>query len=69
MTIPNAFALGELTGYFKSGKLVKVLESIGISYGMTDIEYYLHDDKVIFISEVKKHFSTNKKNIPLIIIN
>lgn len=52
---------GELTGYFKNGELVKIFESIGISNGMNDIEYYLKDNKLIFAYEVKKHFEVNQK--------
>ena len=32
---------GQLTGYFKNGQLVKVLERVGLSSCVTTYEYYL----------------------------
>lgn len=39
---------GELTGYFKNGKLVKIVELIGLSSCVNITEYYLQDNKLIF---------------------
>lgn len=52
---------GELTGYFKNGELVKIFESIGISNGMDNTEYYLKNNKLIFAYVVKKRFQVNRK--------
>ena len=40
---------GELTGYFKNGKLVKIIEWIGLSSCVNITEYYLQDNKLIFV--------------------
>jgi len=39
---------GELTGYFKKGQLVKIIEWIGLSSCVKVTEYYLQGDKLIF---------------------
>ena len=39
---------GELTGYFKNGQLVKIVEWIGLSSCVNITEYYLQDNKLIF---------------------
>src|SRR6266498_5591119 len=39
---------GELTGYFKNGQLVKIIEWIGLSSCVNITEYYLEDNKLIF---------------------
>jgi hypothetical protein len=39
---------GQLTGYFKNGQLVKIIEWIGLSSCADLTEYYLQDNKLIF---------------------
>lgn len=38
-----------LTGYFKKGKLVKIVSWAGISHGIHIDEYYFKDGKLIFV--------------------
>jgi hypothetical protein len=40
---------GQLTGYFKNGQLVKIIEWVGLSSCIDITEYYLKDDKLIFV--------------------
>jgi len=51
----------ELTGYFKKGELVKIIESIGLSYGMNDVEYCFKNEKLIFVYETERYYPFNKK--------
>lgn len=39
----------EVTGYFKQDTLVKIVHVIGVSTGMRTFEYYLDNNKVLFI--------------------
>ncbi len=39
---------GDLTGYFKNGQLIKIVEWIGLSSCVNITEYYLQDNKLIF---------------------
>jgi hypothetical protein len=39
---------GQLTGYFKNGQLVKIIEWIGLSSCVDITEYYLQNNKLIF---------------------
>ena len=47
---------GQLTGYFKNGQLVKIVEFIGFSSCINITEYYLKDNKLIFIYIKGKEF-------------
>ena len=40
---------GHLTGYFKDGKLVKIVEWVGLSICVNTTEYYLQDNELIFV--------------------
>jgi len=40
---------GVLTGYFKNGRLVKIIEWIGLSSCVNITEYYLQNNKLIFV--------------------
>jgi hypothetical protein len=40
---------GDLRGYFKNGQLVKIIERIGFSSCVNTTEYYVQDDKLIFV--------------------
>ena len=46
----------KLTGYYKNGQLVKIVESIGLSSCMNITEYYLQDNKLIFVYAQGKEF-------------
>ncbi len=47
---------GELTGFFKNGQLVKIIERIGLSSCVNITEYYLQDHKLIFVHHQGKEF-------------
>jgi hypothetical protein len=47
---------GKLTGYFKNGELVKVLEWVGLSSCVTNYEYYIRDGNLIFVYGQEKIF-------------
>lgn len=49
---------GTLTGYFKNGKLLKIVEWIGLSSCVNITEYYIDDNQVIFIYMQGKEFDT-----------
>jgi len=40
---------GSLTGYYKDGKLCKIVEWIGISNGIHITEYYFKEEQLIFV--------------------
>jgi len=48
---------GKLTGYFKNGKLVKIVEWVGFSFCVNISEYYLKDNKLIFAYTQGSQFS------------
>jgi len=50
---------GSITGYFKNIKLVKVVRWIGLSYGFIVDEFYLDNDKLIFVHESENTFNYN----------
>ncbi len=47
---------GQLTGYFKNGELLKIIERIGLSSCININEYYLQDNKLIFVYIRGKEF-------------
>ena len=42
----------ELKGFYKNGKLVKLIEWIGLSYGNRIREFYLKDEALFFVYEI-----------------
>lgn len=50
---------GELTGYFKNGHLVKIVEWIGLSSCISITEYYVQSRKLIFAYTQEKDFAYN----------
>ena len=50
----------ELSGYYKNGKLKKLVYSIGLSYGMKTLEYFFSDDALIFVFEKQSQFAAIK---------
>lgn len=47
---------GELTGYFKDGKIDKIEERIVLSYGVIIYKYYFEDEKLIYIYNKEEYF-------------
>jgi hypothetical protein len=47
---------GVLTGYFKNGELVKVVERVGLSSCVSNYEYYICDGALIFVYGQEKVF-------------
>lgn len=47
---------GQLTGYFKNGKLVKIVEFIGLSSCVNITDYYFKESKLIFVYVTGKEF-------------
>lgn len=47
---------GQLTGYFKNGRLVKIVEWVGLSSCIDITEYYLKDNELIFAYIQGKEF-------------
>ncbi|MBF8456143.1 hypothetical protein IV494_03020 [Kaistella sp. G5-32] len=50
----------ELSGYYKNGKLKKIIYSVGLSYGMKTCEYFFSDDELIFVFEKQDQFADLK---------
>jgi len=48
---------GELTGYFKNGELIKIVEWIGLSSCITVFEYYIQNKSLVFVYGQEKIFS------------
>lgn len=46
----------ELKGFFKDGKLYKMVETIGLSSAVTVTEYYFWDDNLLFIYGTEKTY-------------
>lgn len=46
----------QLTGYFKQGKIVKIKEKLGLSYGVKNYEYYFSDEELMFVYEKDENF-------------
>ena len=49
-----------LSGYYKNGKLKKIVYSVGLSYGMKTCEYFFSNDELIFVFEKQDQFATIK---------
>ena len=47
---------GELTGYFKTGQIKKIVERIGLSYCVRTFEYYFWDGQLIFVYAKEEDF-------------
>ncbi len=47
---------GALTGYFKNGKLVKLVERVGLSSCISIYEYYFENGQLIFVYRLEKVF-------------
>lgn len=50
----------ELSGFYKNGKLHKIVYSVGLSYGMKTSEYFFSDDELIFVFEKQDQFANIK---------
>ena len=51
---------GQLTGFFKDGRLVKIIEWIGFSNSVFSYEYYLQNYSLIFVYGQEKVFKYNE---------
>lgn len=47
---------GSLTGYFQDGKLLLIKEWIGLSYGVTQRNFYFNKDRLAYVLELEDHF-------------
>ena len=54
----------ELSGYYKNGKLKKIVYTVGLSYGRKTSEYFFSNDELIFVFEKQNQFADikNKSN-------
>jgi hypothetical protein len=43
---------GSLTGYFQNGKLLQINEWIGLSYGVTQRNFYFNNDRLVYVLEI-----------------
>ena len=50
----------ELTGYYKNGKLKKIVYSVGLSYEMKTTEYFFSNDELIFVFHKQDQFADLK---------
>ena len=50
----------ELSGYYKNGKLKKIVYRVGLSYGMKTFEYFFSNDELIFVFEKQDQFAEKK---------
>ena len=50
----------ELSGYYKNGKLKKIVYSVKLSYGMKIFEYFFSNDELIFVFEKQDQFEDIK---------
>jgi hypothetical protein len=55
----------ELTGSFKNDKLIKIVFTVGVSYGEKMREYYFKNGKLIFAYETEKDFPRDSLGIKL----
>lgn len=53
---------GELTGYFTNGEIRKMELRIGLSYGISELEFFYKDSKLFFILETFRQFKYNEEN-------
>jgi len=47
---------GQLIGYFKDGKIYKIIERLGLSYGVKTYEYYFFNGQLISVNEKEEDF-------------
>lgn len=52
---------GSLTGFYKDGKIRKIVEWIGISHGINIREFYFKDNQLIFVYTQFKSFVYDEK--------
>ena len=50
----------ELSGYYKNGKIKKIVYSVGLSYGMKTSEYFFSNDELVFVLEKQDQFADIK---------
>ena len=47
---------GSLTGYFQNGKLTRLDEWYGLSWGVLQVSYYFDNNDLVFVNEKEDHF-------------
>lgn len=52
---------GELTGYFTNGEIQKMEIRVGLSYGISEFEFFYKDSKLYFVLETFKQFMYNEE--------
>ncbi|MFY0599878.1 MAG: hypothetical protein JXR03_09420 [Cyclobacteriaceae bacterium] len=52
---------GELTGYFANGQIQKMELSVGLSYGISELEFFYGDSKLYFVLETFRQFKYNEE--------
>lgn len=56
---------GSLTGYFKGNEILKIHIWIGLSYGVSQFEYYFDNGKLFFVYEKEEDFARKGDNASL----
>jgi hypothetical protein len=56
----------QLTGYYKNGKIRKIVDWVGISYGVHITEYYFKNEELIFIYKTFNAFALDNKTQSLL---
>ncbi|MFA6023587.1 MAG: hypothetical protein WC781_05855 [Candidatus Pacearchaeota archaeon] len=51
---------GQLIGYLKDGKVVKIVEQLGLSYAVKTYRYYFSEDQLILVYEKDENFPYNE---------
>ncbi|PWB38388.1 MAG: hypothetical protein C3F02_03475 [Parcubacteria group bacterium] len=46
----------QLVGYFKDGKIYKIVERLGLSYGVKTYEYYFSNEQLVLVDEKEEDF-------------
>lgn len=68
-TLNNQQVLGEhitdggaqLIGYYRDGKTSKIVEKLGLSFGVKTYEYYFFNNQLIFVHEKDENFPYDEK--------
>jgi hypothetical protein len=53
----------ELKGYYKNGRLKKIVYSLGLSYCMKTFEYYFSDTGLVFVFEIEADYPETKTGL------
>lgn len=53
---------GKLVGYFEDDSVLKIIEEVGLSFGIRRLEYYFKDGHLIFVYETEEDFPYDDSN-------